>query len=436
MPSKKSSQKLKQFQSVKGMHDVLPKDAPAWDRVQKVTREITDFYNFLPITTPLVEPLELYLRTTGESSEIVEKQMFSVKTKGGDLLALRPEFTPGIARAYIQHGLSHLASPLKLFAFGPLFRHEQPQAGRFRQLHQIDFEIIGGENDPIFDAQIILATYRIIEELKIKNIRIELNTIGCRVCRPAYKKQLVSYYKLKEKQLCGDCRRRLPINPLRLLDCKNESCLKLKEDAPIILDSLCGICKSHFKSVLEYLEDLKLPYTLNHHLVRGLDYYTKTVFELFTEAGEGEGELDFALAGGGRYDYLIEELGGRPTPAVGVALGVERLIEIMNRRNLVSNGRLKDKIFFIHIGELAKKKSLALIEQLKEAHLPVLESLGKESLDAQFKAANKAGSPLAIIFGQKEAYEESVIVRDMKTGAQETVPIPKMAAHIKRRLNQ
>lgn len=427
-----ATNKQKTFQTVKGMHDVMPEEQYLWDKILKSAKETLEFYNFQPITVPVVEQLDLYAKTTGETSEIVEKQMFSVKTKGGDLLALRPEFTPGIARAYIEHGLSHQPQPIKLFTIGPVFRGEQPQAGRLRQFNQIDFEILSPENDPIYDAQIIIATYRILENLKIKNLNIRINTIGCKTCRPNFKKALTAYYRAHEKELCGDCKRRLSLNPLRLLDCKVLACQPLKENAPITLDYLCSHCKHHFKGLLEYLEDLKLPYSLSNTLVRGLDYYTKTVFEIFTD---GDPDLDFALAGGGRYDYLIEMIGGKATAAVGVAMGIERIIEAMKKRELNVHIRPKSKIFLIHIGDLAKKKSLSLIEVLRTAGINVIESLGKESMDSQMRVAGKFGSPLALIFGQKEAYEESIIIRDMKTGAQEIVPLAKIADMIKKKLN-
>lgn len=422
------------IQSVKGMHDLLPADAIVSEKICKVARELLDFYNFQPIATPVLERIELFNRTTGETSDIVEKQMFTVKTRGGEVLALRPEFTPGITRSYIQHGMSQLVHPIKLFTIGSLFRYEQPQAGRFRQFTQIDAELISLENDPVYDAQSILVAFRILEELKIKNVSILINSIGCRTCRPNYRKVLTNYYKTREKHLCEDCKRRLPVNPLRLLDCKQPQCQPIKENAPITLDSLCSPCKKHFKEVLDHLDYLKLPYVLNNFLVRGLDYYSKTVFEFVTETAEGEKHLSFALGGGGRYDYLIEELGGKSTPAVGWALGLERIIEVLRHRNQLPVIKSKDKVFLIHIGDLAKKRSLCLIESLRAAHIGVIESLGKESLAAQMRAADKAGAPLALIYGQKEAHEESVLVRDMKTGAQETVPIAKLPEMIKKKL--
>ncbi len=438
MPKKPAAKKAdaaeKNFQSVKGMHDVLPADSLIQDKACKVAKEILDFYNFLPISTPIIESLGLYARTTGESSDIVEKQMFTLKSRGSEQLALRPEFTPGICRAYMEHGMSHMPHPVKLFTVGPLFRYEQPQAGRLRQFHQINAEVFSTENDPIYDAQIILSFYRILEELKIKNVVIDVNSIGDKTCRPNYKKALTAYYKPKEKQLCADCKRRLLVNPLRLLDCKEEQCQPFKENAPTTLDHLCSPCKKHFKEVLEYLDNLALPYTLNNFLVRGLDYYSKTVFEFKIQPAEGEEHLAFALGGGGRYDYLVEELGGKSTAAVGGALGLERILEVLKHRKLLPAARSKEKVFLIHIGDLAKKKSLCLIETLRQAHIGVIESLGKESLGAQLRAADKAESPLALIFGQKEAYEESIIIRDMKTGAQEMVPLTKLAEMIKRKL--
>jgi histidyl-tRNA synthetase len=422
------------LQSVKGMHDILPSEALAQDKIIRAAKELFEFYNFSPITTPVVEPLALYSRTTGESTDIVEKQMFLVKSRGNEMLALRPEFTPGMCRAFLEHGMSHWPHPVKLFTTGSLFRYEQPQAGRLRQFNQIDAEIFSVEADAVYDAQIILAGFRLLEELRIKNVLIEINSIGDKTCRPNYRKALIAYYKPKEKQLCADCKRRLLTNPMRLLDCKEEQCQPLKENAPIALDYLCTPCKKHFKEVLEYLDNLALPYTLNNFLVRGLDYYSKTVFEFKIQPAEGEDHLGFALGGGGRYDYLMEELGGRPTAAVGMALGLERIMEVLKHRKILPTSRAREKVFLIHIGDLAKKKSLCLIETLRQAHIGVVESLGKESLAAQLRAADKAEAPLSLIFGQKEAYEESIIIRDMKTGAQEMVPLSKLADMIKRKL--
>lgn len=411
----------------KGMHDILPDGQPLWEKIRKIAKETADFYNFSRIDTPILERAELFERSLGETSDVIEKQMLVIRGKGRDSLALRPEGTAPIARAYIENGLSRLGQPLKLYYEGPMFRHEQPQAGRFRQFHQVGFEIISNDSDPIYDAQVIIASYRFLQDLKIKDLNLQLNSIGCAKCRPVFRKKLIDYYSSKEKSLCGDCRRRLRLNPLRLLDCKNGGCVALKKESPSILDTLCYDCKRHFKKVLEFLEEVRLPYTLNQFLVRGLDYYSKTVFEIFTE-GSG-----LALAAGGRYDYLLEML-GKYAPGVGGAAGLERLVEVIKSKGVNLLGRPKPKVFLIHIGDLAKVKALSLIETLRESGLDILESLGKESLRAQLKAADKASSTLSLIFGQQEAFEQSIIIRDMKSGAQETVPLKKVVDVLKRRL--
>jgi len=423
-----SKQKVS-FQTPRGMHDRLPADQPWWDRVSKVSKEIADFYNFLRIETPILEPLELFERSVGVDTDIVGKEMYVIKSKAGGRLAMRPELTAPIVRAYIQHGLSHLGQPLKLFSTGPVFRHENPQAGRYREFHQVDFEILGGEDDPVYDAQIITIFYRMIEALKIKETTVHINTIGCRVCRGNYKKKLIEYYKRHEKNICKDCKRRMGTNPLRLLDCKRDECQKIRGDVPNILDYLCKVCNNHFKSVLEFVEEMKIPYLVRNDLVRGLDYYNRTVFEIFTEGYTG------AIAAGGRFDYLAELIGGRSTAGVGGSVGVERVIEVMKARDIKLPSRPRNKIFLVHIGELAKRKMLFLIEEFREANIPVIESLGRESLKSQLRIADKAGSALALIFGQKEAFEESIIIRDLETGAQETVPITKVIDAVKKRLN-
>ncbi len=422
-PKKPSS-----FQSPKGMHDLLPQEQGLWNLISEEAKELLNFYGFLRIDTPVVENAALFEVSVGEATDIVEKQMFVFKTRGDDRLVLRPEFTAGIVRSYIQNGLSHLSQPLKVFTDGPVFRYEQPQAGRYRQFHQLDLEILGGDDDPVYDIQVVLPLYRLLESLKIKKLTVQINTIGCKTCRPVYVKKLQDYFKGYQKQLCKDCLRRLETNPLRVLDCKNPECIKVKQGAPSILDSICSFCNKHFKGFLEYVEELQLPYQLNTHLVRGLDYYNRTVFEIYAEG------FDFALGGGGRYDYLVEMLGGRPTPATGGSLGLERVIEVLKAENPVPFQRRRAKVFFIFIGALAKKKSLALIEEFRKAGVPIAESLGKDSLNAQLRTANKEGSEYALIFGQKEAFEESIIIRDLKTGVQETIPLAKIVAEVKKRI--
>ena len=413
----------------KGMHDILPSERPFWDRLLKVSRDLAEFYGFGYLETPILEFAKIFEKGTGEETDIVQKEMYTLRTKGGDVLALRPEFTPAVMRAYVEHGLSRMGQPQKLFSYGPLFRHESPQAGRYRQLHQVNFEVIGGQNDPIYDAQVMIIFQRILDELRIKSTELKVNSIGCKICRPIYKKQLVNYYRGLERKLCADCVKRLKTNPLRLLDCKNPECQEFKAKAPNLFDKLCVICSTHLKSVLEYMDELKISYELDNQLVRGMDYYSRTVFE-FSVKGLDIG----SVAGGGRYDYLMEMLEGRPTPAVGGAGGAERLIAAMRAQEIKLPPRTGKKVFLIHVGELAKKKSLNIIEDLRSAGIGVSEALGRESLKAQLKTADKEGYELALIFGQKELFEQSIIIRDLKKSLQETVAIAKLKEEIKKRL--
>lgn len=413
----------------------MPQDQPWWDKVRKETREVVDFYNYLRIDTPILEPVNLFERSLGAGTEIVEKQMFVLKDRSGDGFIMRPEGTASVARAYLQHGLSHLGQPLKLYYEGPMFRYERPQAGRQREFHQIGFEILGGESDAIHETQVILPIFRLLEGLKLKQLTIRVNTIGCKNCRPTYVQKLKAYYRSRLKNTCKDCQRRYQFNPLRLLDCKELECQEIKKSAPSILDSICSTCHRHFKEVLEYLEEVKLPYQLDPYLVRGLDYYNRTVFEIFSDFHTPDGQkLDFALAGGGRYDYLFDVLVGKPLPAIGGTIGVERVIEAMKAANINVLPRSRAKVFLMHMGVQAKKRSLVLLEEFREANILVAESLGKDSLNAQMRSADKAGVALALIFGQKEVFEDSIIIRDMKTGAQETVPLKKIVNEIKKRI--
>ena len=412
------------------MRDILPFERPFWDRVEKAVKETADFYNFGRIETPVMEPAKLFEKGSGEGTDVVQKEMYAFRSKGGELLALRPEGTPPVMRAYVEHGLSRLGQPQKLFYLGPMFRHDNPQAGRLREFHQIGFEVIGGANDPIYDAQVILIVQRLLEDLKIKQINLKINSVGCRVCRPIYKRQLQAYYKAHEKKLCTDCQKRLKDNPLRLLDCKNPECQEWKAKAPNIFDKLCSVCTTHLKEVLEYLDELNITYGIDNQLVRGLDYYTRTVFEFSVD---GPGSEVGAVFGGGRYDYLMEMLGGRLTPAAGAAGGIERIIHVMKAQEVKLPARQPKKVFLIHVGDMAKKKSLNIIEKLKAAGITVTEALGRESLKAQLKTADKEGIELALIFGQKEIFEESIIIRDLKSSLQETVPLNRLVEEIKRR---
>ncbi len=419
------------FQVPTGMHDILPKDQPYFDKVYDVVSKIVDSYGFSKIVPPVLEQAELFSKGIGLATDIVEKEMYTLKTKGGNVLAMRPEFTAGIVRAYIEHGMFNQPQPLKLFSFGPVFRAERPQAGRYRQFHQFDLEVFG-EASPAVDAQIMQICYNILQELKIKDVIIEINSIGDSQCRPYYKKLLVNYLRSHQTALCADCKRRLRKNPLRILDCKEEKCQRVKASAPQIIDHLCQECNNHFKEVLEFLDALDLPYRLNPCLVRGLDYYTKTVFEIFKEGPAGESQV--ALLGGGRLDNLVRLLGGKETPVCGVAGGVERIVGLMKAKKIKLPVIAPAQIFLAQIGISAKRKSLGLFEDFRKAGIKVVESFGRDSLKAQLGRAQKLGVKYTLILGQKEVIEGTVIIRDMEKGRQKSIKLDRLVREIKRKL--
>lgn len=440
--------KKPKFQSPTGMHDILPEEQKYFQKIYNVAKEVADFYGFQKIDTPIIEQTELFSRGIGLTTDIVEKEMYAFRTKGGDFLALRPEGTAPIVRAYIEHGMFNLPSPVKLWYFGPYFRHEHPQAGRFRQFHQFGFEALK-EKGSVVDVRIIQIFYNILKELKFKNLIVKLNSIGDSQCRPYYRKLLVSYLKSREQSFCTDCRRRIKINPLRVLDCKKGSCRKIVSQAPQLIDHLCEECHAHFKEVLEFLDKIELPYSLDPYLVRGLDYYTKTVFEIIeadqgaahgileeTERKEERSEEPLALVGGGRYDALVKLLGGKDTPACGGAAGVERIVSLIKSKGIKFFQPLQPKVFLAQLGDLAKKESLKLFEDFRKANIVVGESFSKDSLKTQLKIADKLKVDYALILGQKEVLERIIILREMKSGKQETVKLDKIIDTMKKKLKK
>ena len=328
--------------------------------------------------------------------------------------------------------MASLPQPVKLFYYGPMFRHEQPQAGRYRQLYQLGLEIFGDPGS-VLDAQIIQFCFHLLKSVGLKKIDIHINSLGCPQCRPTYRKALLDYYRHWKDKLCPDCRRRLKENPLRLLDCKEEKCQPIKTQAPASVDYLCDECRRHFKEVLEFLDELELPYFLDSFLVRGLDYYTKTIFEVFWE---DKAAAPGALGGGGRYDNLVKELGGKPTPAVGVALGLDRIVELMKKEQVRVSEGPNFKVFLVQLGLMGKKKSLKLFERLYQAGILAAESMSRDSIKAQMKIADKLGVKFALILGQQEALDSTVIIRDMQSGVQETVLQEKVVEELKKRFKK
>jgi len=431
-PRKPKISKIK-IQAPRGVHDILPEDQKFWGKIYSIANQVLVGYGFKRIDVPVFEDVRLYLRGTGQTTDIVQKEMYTFKSKSGETFALRPEFTPGIVRAYIEHGMKNLSQPVKLYTTGSLFRHENPQAGRYRQFHQINWEIIGDES-PVSDVQVIQVFIGILKRLNLKKFTFYINSIGCPICVPKYKKNLLSYYRGYLNRLCPDCKRRFKENPLRLLDCKKDKCHKLIDKAPQMLDFLCEECHNHFKGVLEFLDELDIPYQLSPQLVRGIDYYTKTVFEFYESSKETSSQG--ALMGGGRYDNLVEMFKGKPTPGVGAASGIERLVNVIKKQDIKVSEKENPKVFLIQLGDLGKKKCLKLFEEFQNKGIKIGEAFSKPSIKAQLKAADKEGVEMALIMGQREALEGTIIIRDMKSGAQETILLSRVINEVKKRLGK
>ncbi|OGY43743.1 MAG: histidine--tRNA ligase [Candidatus Buchananbacteria bacterium RIFCSPHIGHO2_02_FULL_40_13] len=429
---KKIRRAKKNIATVTGMRDILPQDQKYWEKVRQVAKQISIDYGYDRIDTPVLELTELFVRGVGAQTDIVEKEMFSFTDQGGDNLVLRPEFTAAAVRAYIQHGMLNQIQPVKFFYLGPLFRHEKPQSGRYRQFFQFGFEAIGEEN-PALDAQLILMGWNSLNDLGIESV-IQVNSIGCMSCREEYKKVLVKYYKAKAKLLCESCKTRLTKNPLRLLDCKESGCQELKDDAPQILDYLDDNCKEHFMKVVGYLDELDLPYVLNPYIVRGLDYYNRTIFEYWA-IDDVEGKN--ALGGGGRYDGLVTMLGGREdTPACGLAMGLDRIVAKMREKNIEVPDKRVD-VFVAQLGDAAKKKAMLMYENLRpNGSFTIAQAFHKDSLKKQLELANKMKVKFTLIIGQKEVGEGTIMLRDMQGGVQEVIDFNKIEKELKKRLEK
>lgn len=438
------------MQTPKGTHDILPMDEMYWEHVRRVASDVARFYGFGRIETPHFEKTDLFLHTLGETTDVIEKQMYSFRTRGGDMLTLRPEGTAPVARAYIQYGMHTLPQPVKLFYDGSFFRHENPQRGRYRELHQFGFEVLG-EEDVVVDALIIRLLHTILEELGFQNIAVQVNSMGDDESRAAYRKELTAFYKKRFNSLCKDCKRRFRENPFRLLDCKEHGCVELKEEAPQMIKSLSEASKKRFKTLLEFLDEGNVPYFMNPHLVRGFDYYTDTVFEIFVNCEDGSSKEDesapasedapvvakslpIAVAAGGRYDGLVKFLGGRPTPAAGGAIGLDRIILEMKAQQMPVPPAPKPRLFLVQLGPAAKKKSFGFLEEFRKADILVAESVSKDSIKSQLRIASKLEVPYALILGQKEALDGTVILREMSSGMQETIAVEDIALLVKTRL--
>lgn len=417
-----------QIQSLRGMYDLLPETAAVYDDLVAAFRTVAESAGYGHIETPLLEDRALFERGVGTETDAVSKEMYAFTDRSDHGVALRPEFTASVVRAFIEHGMNSLPQPVKLYTYGPLFRYDRPQAGRQRQFNQVDIEVMG-ETAPSIDAQVIMLAQRFFRRIRLNNVTLQLNSIGDGACRPKYRKVLVEYLEANAKKLAAVDRERIAKNPLRVLDSKEPGTLAVLAEAPQTLNYLCEACQKHFSGVLEYLDDLGVAYELNPLLVRGLDYYTRTVFEFY---GEREGAQS-ALGGGGRYDALVELLGGQPTPAVGFALGLERVVLELEAAGVTPGVAGAKRVYVASLGEPARLAAFRLIEQLLDGGVGAVGAVDRDGIGSQLARADKLGVPFAIIIGQKEVREETAILRDMASGAQEILPLDSLVAELRSR---
>ncbi len=412
----------------RGTFDILPEEHSYWKYVEEKAALLCQLYGYQPLTMPIFEDARLFTRAVGGNTDIVDKEMYVFQDKGGQELALRPEGTAPVCRAYLEHGFYNLTQPVKLYYLGPAFRYERPQAGRYRQHHQFGFEALG-EADPVMDAEVIEMAWRFFLSLGLSGVHIQLNSIGCKLCRPGYLDVLKEHYSGHADSLCPDCKGRSVRNPLRLLDCKKDHCKGTAETAPKATDYLCDDCQSHFETVRVYLGTLDIPFHLDHRLVRGLDYYTRTVFEVEPQEQGGQS----SLGGGGRYDDLIEALGGRPTPAVGFATGLERIVLNLKRQGVDVPPLPSPVAFIAWLGQEAKLEAVKLASELRKAGLGTVMATGDRSLKAQMRQADSANSSYTIILGAEEVRNQSAVLRNMGSGEQQTVPLAELIRVLKSR---
>jgi histidyl-tRNA synthetase len=400
---------------IKGMNDILPDEIATWQFLEQEAHRIFQTYGFTEIRVPVVEKTELFCRSIGETTDIVEKEMYTFSDKSGNSLTLRPEGTAPVMRSFIQQKL-HAQDPVsKLYYMGPMFRYERPQKGRYRQFHQIGVEALGVD-DPKIDAQILAMLCDYFNSVGIDDVELHINSLGCKECRPAYRQALIDYLQDRLGELCSDCQRRSQTNPLRVLDCKVPACQEATVTAPSMLEHLCGGCDDHFKQVKDYLQGLGINYTVNARMVRGLDYYSKTTFEMVT----GSLGSQNAVAAGGRYDGLIADLGGPALPGIGFAMGVERLV-LMKSADQLAGQRLP--LFLAAMGQTASDRAFLLMATLQRQGLRVEMEYSTKSLKAQMRRAGKFGARFVLILGEEELARQMVVLRDMDAGTQQELSL-------------
>ena len=406
------------FQAPRGTVDILPDEQKYRRYFQNKVEDTARYFGYERIDTPIFEDARLFVRGVGEVTDIVEKETYTFEDRGGDLVTLRPEGTAPVCRAYLEHGMHNLPQPVRLYYLCPVFRYERPQSGRYRQHHQFGVEVIG-DADASIDAEVIEVAWRFLKYVGLGQLSLYVNSIGDSKCRPAYVKTLQEHYRGHVTEICEDCKRRLVGNPLRLLDCKNVSCQPIIEAAPHSADYLCEECQEHWAELLGHFENLGLPFQVDHRLVRGFDYYTRTVFEI-TPPVEGRTST---IVGGGRYDGLIEELGGKPTPGIGFGMGIERVIDNLKRQGTVVPDNLETKVLVAHLGEAAKREAIKLSSNLRKTGIPAVLGPAGRGLRSQLRYASSINSTHAVILGDDELEKGVVILRDLvKSEQRELAP--------------
>lgn len=414
---------MKQIQGIKGVRDVLPGESEIWRHILQKAQDIFRIFGYSEIIIPIIESTELFTRSIGETTDIVEKEMYTFDDRDGKKITLRPEGTASVVRAYIEHNLRDASPFSKLYYIGPMFRRERPQAGRYRQFYQIGAEVFG-IGHPMIDAEVLSMLNLLFDSLNIRGVELQINSIGCPQCRPAFREALRNFFADKRPELCENCQRRFDFNPLRILDCKSTHCHELAEKAPKTLDYLCDECLTHFKGLQDSLKTAGVPYVLNQRLVRGLDYYTRTTFE-FTGTSLG---AQNAVAAGGRYDNLVEELGGPSTPAIGFSIGMERLVSLFDSSSME---RSSAGIFIAALGASAQERAFSLLTQLHQQGVPAIMDYNGGSLKSQMRKADKLNAGRVLIIGEDELAKGIAILRDMKSKTQTDLPLSEAVEKLK-----
>lgn len=397
--------------AIKGTNDVLPGESYKNQYIESTCLSVAEKYGYKEMRTPVFEHTELFQRGVGDTTDVVQKEMYTFDDKGGRSITLRPEGTAGAARAFLENGLSNEALPQKICYLTSCYRYEKPQAGRLREFHQFGIECFGASS-PLADAEMIFLAKQVFDELEVKDLHLELNSIGCPTCRAEYHKALKEYFESRKDELCDTCRDRLDRNPMRILDCKSPVCHEIAQGAPVVLDYLCDECREHFDTVKKYLDAMNIEYVVNPQIVRGLDYYTKTVFEFVSDSIGAQG----TVCGGGRYDGLIQELGGQSTPSLGFAMGLERLKLVMDAQNCPYPDEEKPDLFIVAMGEKAVLKAVEIAKDMRDEGFSVLYDLNGRSLRAQMKYADKLGAKFNVVIGDNEVDNGTAKLKNMATG--------------------